>query len=67
MRGALVLFFAGFLKKSLVAEHAAPLVDAFYASPSSWTCASAWIAVLAYALQIYGDFSGYSDMARAVA
>ncbi len=66
-RGALILFFTGFLKKTLVAENAAPVVDAFYASPSSWTCSSAWIAVLAYAVQIYGDFSGYSDMARAVA
>lgn len=67
VRGATVLFFTGFIKKTLVAENAAPLVDAFYAEPASWTCGSAWIAVLAYALQIYGDFSGYSDMARAVA
>lgn len=67
VRSAAVLFFTGFIKKTLVAENAAPIVDAFYANPSSWSCASAWIAVLAYALQIYGDFSGYSDMARAVA
>ncbi len=60
-RGAL-RFAAGFSKKVLIADQLAPLVDTVF----SGACASMslhWIGALAYALQIYFDFSGYSDMA----
>jgi alginate O-acetyltransferase complex protein AlgI len=67
VRGALVLFLAGFVKKSCVAENVAPFVDAYFKAPGSYTALSAWIAVLLYAVQIYCDFSGYTDMAIAVA
>ncbi len=60
-RGA-ALFILGFAKKVLVADAVAPLVDvAFKADAPGF--ASAWLGVLAYAMQIYFDFSGYSDMA----
>ncbi len=59
--GAL-LFQIGFAKKILIADTVAPLADAAFgaAAPS---LADAWIGLLAYAFQIYFDFSGYSDMA----
>lgn len=66
-RGALVLFLSGFVKKACVADGVAPFVDQYFASPQSYGVASAWIGVLLYAVQIYCDFSGYTDMAIAVA
>ncbi len=54
-------FTWGLAKKVLVADSVAPLVDAAFAAEP--TTASAWIAATAYAVQIYFDFSGYSDMA----
>lgn len=54
-------FSWGLAKKVLIADSVAPLVDAsFGADPSTL---GAWIAALSYAVQIYFDFSGYSDMA----
>lgn len=54
-------FVWGLAKKVLIADSVAPLADAaFGASP---TTAAAWIGAASYAVQIYFDFSGYSDMA----
>jgi len=67
VRGALVLFLTGFIKKACVAETVAPYVDHYFAAPAAHTALSAWLAVLLYAVQIYCDFSGYTDMAIAAA
>jgi alginate O-acetyltransferase complex protein AlgI len=56
------LFAFGFAKKVLIADQVAPLADAGFAEASPGLL-TAWTAVLAYAVQIYFDFSGYSDMA----
>ena len=57
-------FSQGLGKKVLVANTMAELADAaFNAAPAGLTCGQAWLGVLAYAFQIYFDFSGYSDMA----
>ncbi len=55
----------GLAKKVLLADSAAILADAFFgaANPAAWSCWDAWIGTLAYTVQIYFDFSGYSDMA----
>ena len=66
-RGALVLFFTGFVKKACIADAVAPFVDRYFDAPWNFTMASAWVAVLFYAIQIYCDFSGYTDMAIATA
>ncbi len=58
-----VLFFqCGFAKKLLIADVLAPLADQAFTMPEL-AIADAWIGVSAYAMQIYFDFSGYSDMA----
>jgi alginate O-acetyltransferase complex protein AlgI len=67
VRGALVQFLVGFVKKACVAESVAPFVDQYFQAPGKFTAISAWIAVLLYAVQIYCDFSGYTDMAIATA
>ncbi len=57
-------FCQGLGKKVLVANTLAEVADAaFGAAPASLSCGWAWMGVLAYAFQIYFDFSGYSDMA----
>jgi alginate O-acetyltransferase complex protein AlgI len=66
-RPALMLFLAGYVKKACVSDNISPFVDVYYANPSDFTVLSAWIATLLYAVQIYCDFSGYSDMAIACA
>ncbi|MEY2562147.1 MAG: alginate O-acetyltransferase complex protein AlgI [Verrucomicrobiota bacterium] len=67
IRGALVLFLVGFVKKACIADGVAPSVDKYFDSPANYTAASAWLAILFYAIQIYCDFSGYTDMAIACA
>ena len=57
-------FVVGLAKKVLLANSLAPLADAVFNAPdATLSPAAAWLGVLAYALQIYFDFSGYSDMA----
>ena len=53
----------GLFKKMAIADRMAYLVDPVYASPGDYSTSAVWIAVLAYSLQIYCDFSGYSDIA----
>ena len=67
VRGALVLFFTGFIKKACVADALAPSVDRYFEAPWNFDTTSTWVAVLFYAIQIYCDFSGYTDMAIACA
>jgi len=57
------VFFWGMLKKAVLADHLSVLVDGVYAAPLAYSSGTVALAVLAYALQIYFDFSGYSDMA----
>jgi alginate O-acetyltransferase complex protein AlgI len=63
-RGAL-RFAHGLVKKVVVADAAGAIADGFFGLPSSHdlTTVAAWTAVAAYTVQIYFDFSGYSDMA----
>lgn len=59
-------FMTGFAKKVLLADTIAPLVSASFAQPNP-TFADAWLGAIAYTLQLYFDFSGYSDMAIGLA
>ena len=57
-------FIVGLSKKLLLANNVAPLVyHAFAAQGSECSVLFAWAGALAFVLQIYFDFSGYSDMA----
>jgi alginate O-acetyltransferase complex protein AlgI len=57
-------FVIGLGKKMLIANTVAVPADQIFAmAPGEITAAHAWIAVTCYTLQIYFDFSGYSDMA----
>jgi D-alanyl-lipoteichoic acid acyltransferase DltB (MBOAT superfamily) len=57
------IFLIGLLKKTLLADPLAPVVAAGHADPASLDLFAAWRVALSYFLQLYFDFSGYSDMA----
>jgi D-alanyl-lipoteichoic acid acyltransferase DltB (MBOAT superfamily) len=58
----------GFYKKLVVADNLARIVDAqFAAQPADTSGPGVMLAIYAFALQIYADFSGYTDIARGVA
>lgn len=56
-------FLLGFGKKVLLADQVAVAAAAIYAHPALAGTGALWLAALCYTLQIYFDFSGYSDMA----
>ena len=58
----MIRFLIGFNKKVLLANQLAIVADAAFGS-SALSFAMAWLGVISYALQIYFDFGGYSDMA----
>jgi alginate O-acetyltransferase complex protein AlgI len=61
---------AGLTKKMLLADNAAPYANAVFGDPAligNLTMLQAWTGTLAFAVQIYFDFSGYSDMAIGLA
>lgn len=62
LAGGVFMFCIGLFKKAVVADTLALFVDNGYAQ-SSLGLAAAWAVSLCYTLQIYFDFSGYSDMA----
>lgn len=59
----LVVFCFGLFKKVCLADRIAPYADAAFAWPVHLQLFEAWAGALAYALQLFLDFSGYSDMA----
>ncbi len=56
-------FLLGLFKKTFLADRLAVFVDGVFANPSAFDAVTHRWAILAYAAQIYCDFSGYSDMA----
>jgi alginate O-acetyltransferase complex protein AlgI len=60
-------FLLGLAKKVLIADKFGPVADALYARPRSFGPHASWVGVLCYAVQLYFDFSGYSDMALGLA
>lgn len=58
-----VRFAHGLCKKVLIADSVGQLAGVVFASGGPQTSADAWIGILAFTIQIYFDFSAYSDMA----
>lgn len=56
-------FIYGLAKKVLIANYMGQLADTIFAMDGSLSVGTAWLGATAYTLQIYFDFSGYSDMA----
>ncbi len=66
MSAGVYRLFCGLFKKMVVADLLALYVDGVFASPGDYTGMAVWIALYAYAFQIYMDFSGYTDIALGV-
>jgi alginate O-acetyltransferase complex protein AlgI len=60
-------FTYGLFKKVFLADRLALFADHVFVNAGAYDCVTTWMAVVAYTLQIYFDFSGYSDMAIGVA
>jgi alginate O-acetyltransferase complex protein AlgI len=66
----LTLFLVGLVKKDFFADSLSPLVSPIFERASggeSVSLLSSWMAAVGFTLQIYFDFSGYSDMAIGIA
>ncbi len=63
VRFGLVIFTIGLFKKTVIAARLNPLVNEVYNNVNNYDGISFWIATFFYAVQIYCDFSGYTDMA----
>jgi D-alanyl-lipoteichoic acid acyltransferase DltB (MBOAT superfamily) len=61
------LFLVGYFKKVALADYLALYVDKVYDAPGSFDSGALVLATVAFAWQIYFDFSGYTDMARGLA
>jgi alginate O-acetyltransferase complex protein AlgI len=61
------LFILGFAKKILIGDQCAAIADQVFNQHITLSSANAWLGILAYTMQIYFDFSGYSDMASGLA
>jgi alginate O-acetyltransferase complex protein AlgI len=57
------LILVGYFKKCVIADNCATFVDPCFANPSAYGGGTLWLASLFFAVQIYADFSGYSDVA----
>jgi alginate O-acetyltransferase complex protein AlgI len=64
---ALAVFTVGLVKKLVFADPIAELVDQVYAHASTATAPEALLAIYGFSVQIYCDFSGYTDMAIGLA
>ncbi len=57
------IFVIGLMKKVLIADNVAPMANSVFGPNANPAFVEAWVGSLAYTMQLYFDFSGYSDMA----
>lgn len=70
MRGAkkddisigITIFMIGFFKKLMIADRVSPIIDPVFANPGNYDRMTLFAALLGYTVQIWADFSGYTDM-----
>ncbi len=67
VRTGIPLILFGYFKKVVIADSLAPIVQSCFQNPGSVSGPDLLLGVYAFAIQIYCDFSGYTDIARGVA
>jgi D-alanyl-lipoteichoic acid acyltransferase DltB (MBOAT superfamily) len=65
--GSGALIVRGLFRKVVIADGVAPIVNQVFGDPDRYGSLSVAMGVLAFSLQIYGDFAGYTDIARGTA
>ena len=63
LKFGITLMAFGFIKKMFFADNIAPLVDDIFFNPIGAESFTIILGALAFAVQVYGDFSGYTDIA----
>jgi len=64
LENGITRFLTGLFKKVVIADSLAVyLVDPVFSNPDAYSSGTLWLAMFGYAIQIYADFSGYSNMA----
>ncbi|MBU1226380.1 MAG: MBOAT family protein [Actinobacteria bacterium] len=66
LQGALLLILQGLFKKVVLADGVAVVANDVFGNPDEYSWIGAILGVVAFGIQIYGDFSGYTDIARGV-
>jgi len=66
LQGALLLILQGLFKKVVLADGVAVVANEVFSNPGEYSWIGATLGVVAFGIQIYGDFSGYTDIARGV-
>jgi D-alanyl-lipoteichoic acid acyltransferase DltB (MBOAT superfamily) len=66
IRDGLALMLVGYLRKVLIADSLASIVDRAFLNPAGMSSTDLVVRLWLCAIQIYGDFAGYSDIARGV-
>lgn len=61
---ALTLIARGLFRKVVIADGIAPVANEVFATPDRYGGVTLLVGVIAFSLQIYGDFAGYTDIAR---
>ncbi len=64
---ALYLIIKGFIKKAIIADYIAQYSDSVFSAPGGFSGTEHLVSSLCYTLQIFCDFSGYTDMAIGIA
>ncbi len=67
IKSGIYLMMWGFMKKIVIADRLAPVVNITFSDPQQQTGPQLLFSLYAFSLQIYGDFSGYTDIARGCA
>jgi len=67
LRSGLHLFLVGLVKKVIIADNISPLAERVFDSPQGLPSVIIWLGALGFGIQIFCDFSGYTDMARGAA
>ncbi|MBX7059325.1 MAG: MBOAT family protein [Leptospirales bacterium] len=62
-----LLILQGIVKKVLLADHIGHAMAPVWQNPAAYDALTLWIAPLSFGVQVYCDFSGYTDMARGMA
>ncbi|AOP34692.1 hypothetical protein A0128_13020 [Leptospira tipperaryensis] len=66
-RKAIRFFILGYIKKVVLSDNVSPITELIYANPQDFGTAALWLAATLFFIQIYCDFSGYTDMAYSAA
>ncbi len=67
MLKGILLIFSGLVKKVLIADRLGAATAPLWHSPEKYDAVFLVLIIIAWAFQVYGDFSGYTDMARGIA